>query len=89
MLFLQVLLQNLLKKTRNANLLVEVDSRIKAESILKMKTKKYDEMQCLPAGETQHFQRSYQEEGVGIGYRKGDSISPRKTGNYKYKKNLH
>ena len=46
-------------------------------------------MQSLPAWETQHFQESYEELGVGIGYRRWDSISPGKTGSYKYKKNLH
>ena len=34
-------------------------------------------MQSLPAWETQHFQGSYQEYGVGLGYRRGVG----KTGN--------
>ena len=32
----------------------------------------YDEMQSLPAWEIQHFPGSYQEQGVGIGYRRED-----------------
>ena len=45
-------------------------------------------MQNLPAWETQHFQGSYQEYGVGIGYRSRDSISPGKIRSYKYQKNF-
>ena len=48
------------KKTRNGNLLIEVDSRGQAENI-KIENLSYDEMQSLLAWETQHFQRSYQE----------------------------
>ena len=48
------------KKTRNSNLLVEVDRRRRAENI-KNKNVSYDQMQSVPAWETQHFQGSYQE----------------------------
>ena len=48
------------KKTRNSNLLVEVDSQRQAENI-KNENFSYDKMQSLPTWETQHFQRSYQE----------------------------
>ena len=48
----------------------------------------YDKMQNFPAWKTQHFQRSYQEYGIGIGYRIGYSIGTRKTWTYKYN-NLH
>ena len=48
-------------KTRNGNLLVAVDSRRQAENILKNKNVSYDQMQSVPAWETQHFQGSYQE----------------------------
>ena len=48
------------KKTRNGNLLVEVDSWRQAENI-KNKNISYKQMQSVTAWETQHFQRSYQE----------------------------
>ena len=48
------------KKTRNGNLLVEVDSRRQEENI-KNKNLSYDQMQGVSAWETQHFQGSYQE----------------------------
>ena len=46
-------------------------------------------MQSLPTWETEHFQRNYQEKGIDIGYKKGNSLIPGITGSYKYKKNLH
>ena len=67
------------KKTRNGNLLVEVDNRRQAENI-KNKNLSYDQMKSVSAWETQDFQGSYQEKRVGIGYRRRDSISPGKTG---------
>ena len=42
------------KKTRNGNLLVEVDSRRQAENI-KDKNVSYDQMQGVSAWETEHF----------------------------------
>ena len=48
------------KKSRNGNLLVEVDSRRQAENI-KNKNVSYDQMQSVFAWETRHFQGSYQE----------------------------
>ena len=52
--------QKTIKKTKYANLFVEVDSRRRIENI-KNKNVLYDEMQSLPAWETQHFQGSYQQ----------------------------
>ena len=49
-----------IKKTRNGNLLVEVDSWKQAENI-KNENVSYDVMQSLPTWETKHYYRSYQE----------------------------
>ena len=40
---------------------IEVDSRRQVESVLKIKTFPYDEMQSVPAWETQYFQMCYQK----------------------------
>ena len=75
------------KKTRNGNLLVEVDSRRQTENILKIKTFHTTKCRAYPHEKLSTSKGVIRSRELALA--EEDSISPGKTGSYKYKKNLH